>query len=57
MDADTLILAFEEEWLCPIQKAHIMDPVLTVDGHTYEKYAIQQWLKTSNKSPKTGLEL
>ena len=27
------------------------------DGHTYERSAIEQWLKTHNTSPTTGLEL
>ena len=28
-----------------------------VDGHTYERSAIEQWLETHNISPATGLEL
>ena len=28
-----------------------------MDGHTYERSAIEQWLETHNTSPKTGLEL
>ena len=28
-----------------------------VDGHTYERNAIEQWLKTHNTSPATGVEL
>ena len=33
----------------------IKDPVITEDGHTYEKIAIMEWLNHSNMSPKTGL--
>ena len=28
-----------------------------MDGFTYERSAIEQWLKTHNTSPATGLEL
>ena len=28
-----------------------------MDGHTYERSAIEQWLETHNTSPATGLEL
>jgi hypothetical protein len=28
--------------------------LLVVSGHTYERYAIARWLKTSDKSPLTG---
>ena len=33
------------------------DPVMTVDGHTYEREAIARWLRTRNTSPATGLPL
>ena len=29
-----------EEFICPIQRMTIQDPVLTDDGHTYEREAI-----------------
>ena len=28
-----------------------------IDGHIYERSAIEQWLETHNTSPATGLEL
>ena len=28
-----------------------------MDGHTYERSAIEQWLENHNTSPETGLEL
>ncbi len=52
-----ILEVLQEEWMCPINKTEINDPVLTVDGHTYEKEAIEHWLKSSKKSPKTGLDL
>ena len=33
------------------------DPVATVDGQTYERSAIEQWLGEHNTSPLTGLPL
>lgn len=33
------------------------DPVVTADGHAYERYAITQWLRTHETSPATGLPL
>lgn len=31
---------FQSEWTCPITQMPIKDPVITEDGHTYEKNAI-----------------
>lgn len=31
--------------LCPITKAPMQDPVLCLDGHSYERKAITKWLK------------
>jgi hypothetical protein len=33
------------------------DPVSTADGHTFERAAIERWLRTSQLSPLTGLGL
>lgn len=32
------------------------NPVVSSEGHSYEKWAIDKWLTTQNKSPITGLE-
>ena len=32
-------------------------PCLTVDGHTYERSAIEEWLADHDTSPMTGLTL
>ena len=39
---------------CPISYNLFIDPVICTDGHTYERYFIENWLNTSNKSPMTG---
>ncbi len=35
----------------------MINPVIAADGHTYEREAIEEWLKTHNTSPKTNLKL
>lgn len=39
---------------CPITNEIMRKPVVTSDGHSYEKSAIIRWLLTKNKSPMTG---
>ena len=40
--------------ICPITQEIIVDPVATVDGHVYERSAIEQWFRDHNTSPNTG---
>lgn len=44
-------------FLCPITQDVMTDPVMTADGHTYERDAIEHWLESHNTSPLTGLPL
>ena len=46
-----------EELLCPILQSLMTDPVITEDGFTYERSAIEHWLKDHDTSPKTGKKL
>jgi len=39
--------------LCPITRALFSDPVIASDGHTYERYAIQNWISQRKTSPIT----
>uniref|UniRef100_A0A6C0H4B2 U-box domain-containing protein n=1 Tax=viral metagenome TaxID=1070528 RepID=A0A6C0H4B2_9ZZZZ len=39
--------------ICPITQHVMKEPVIDHEGNTYEKSAILQWLKTSNRSPIT----
>ena len=34
-----------------------VDPVVTSDGHTYSRAAIERWLRTHDTSPATGARL
>ena len=40
--------------LCPITHEIMTDPVVTADGQSYERYAIEQWLRHSTLSPLTN---
>ena len=42
------------EYICTITTEIINDPVVDAVGSIYEKIAIEEWYKTSNKSPKTN---
>lgn len=42
---------------CPITHEIMREPVMMVDGYSYEKRAIQHWLTQSNRSPMTNLPL
>ena len=48
----------EDKYLCPITRQIMIEPVVDALGNTYDKEAIQAWLKTKkNTSPKTNQEL
>ena len=43
---------------CPITQARMSDPVVALDGHTYERRAIEQWFSQGRlTSPVTNLRL
>ena len=43
--------------ICPITAEIMTDPVSTMDGFTYERAAITEWLRTNDTSPFTGAKL
>lgn len=50
------------EFFCPISADIMTDPVIAADGFSYERKAIEKWIRENNKqghvnSPKTGLPL
>ncbi len=45
------------ELMCPITLCVMTDPVLAMDGHTYERAAIERWLRARRTSPRTGAPL
>ena len=46
-----------DDYICPITAEIMTDPVSTLDGFTYEREAITEWLRTKDTSPKTGATL
>jgi hypothetical protein len=45
------------DYLCPINMTPMKDPVICMDGHSYERKAIERWFRNNNKSPKTNQPL
>ena len=45
------------EYTCPVTAEIMTEPVSTLDGFTYERAAITEWLRTSDTSPPTGAKL
>ncbi|XP_054627853.1 WD repeat, SAM and U-box domain-containing protein 1 isoform X1 [Dunckerocampus dactyliophorus] len=47
-----------DEFLCPITRELMREPVLAADGYSYEREAITMWINTKNRSsPMTNLPL
>ncbi|XP_014783061.1 WD repeat, SAM and U-box domain-containing protein 1 [Octopus bimaculoides] len=47
-----------DEFLCPITREIMRDPVIASDGYTYERTAIESWIKSgSTRSPMTNIIL
>ena len=43
---------------CPVSMELMVDPVMVVTGHTYDRSCIQRWLESGNKTcPVTGIKL
>lgn len=40
--------------LCPIGQSLLKDPVVAIDGHTYERTNIETWFQIKPTSPMTG---
>ncbi|NXY87717.1 WSDU1 protein, partial [Alcedo cyanopectus] len=50
--------AAPDEFLCPITRELMKDPVIAADGYSYEKEAMENWLSTQRRSsPMTNLPL
>ena len=49
--------AVELELVCPITAEVFDDPVVAADGFTYERAAIERWLRQKQASPMTNLPL
>lgn len=55
---DDAPLSIEDELICPITLDRLVDPVMTLAGHTYERAAIEAWFAGGRTDdPSTGAEL
>ncbi len=50
-------ITIPSEFLCPINYDIMQEPVMTADGHSYERKAIELWLQNNNTSPITNERL
>ncbi|XP_029461416.1 WD repeat, SAM and U-box domain-containing protein 1 isoform X5 [Rhinatrema bivittatum] len=51
-------LSIPDEFLCPITRELMRDPVIASDGYSYERTAIENWISTKKRSsPMTNLPL
>ncbi len=46
-----------DDFICPITQEIMDDPVIAVDGHTYDRIAIEEWFTHKRVSPKTNSQL
>jgi hypothetical protein len=49
--------AIPPEFMCPITMEIMADPVVAADGFTYERSAIETWLRNHATSPKTNVQM
>ncbi|XP_005724210.1 WD repeat, SAM and U-box domain-containing protein 1-like isoform X2 [Pundamilia nyererei] len=58
LKSDSVCLGIPDEFLCPITRELMKEPVIAADGYSYEKEAIESWINTKNRSsPMTNLPL
>ncbi len=46
-----------DDFICPISREIMTDPVVAADGFTYDRASIKKWFKKSNISPMTNEEI
>lgn len=55
---DSACSGIPDEFLCPITRELMREPVTAADGYSYERQAIESWINTKNRSsPMTNLPL
>ncbi|KAK2853859.1 hypothetical protein Q5P01_006520 [Channa striata] len=58
LKSDSVCSDIPDEFLCPITREPMKDPVIAADGYSYERDAIESWIHTKNRSsPMTNLPL
>jgi hypothetical protein len=54
---EVLLLDVPPDYLCPISKQLMVQPVMVETGHTYEAAAIHKWLDANDVCPVSGRKL
>ncbi|XP_025893929.1 WD repeat, SAM and U-box domain-containing protein 1 [Nothoprocta perdicaria] len=58
MKMESAPVAIPDEFLCPITRELMKEPVIAADGYSYEKEALENWLSSKRRSsPMTNLPL
>ncbi|XP_029313781.1 WD repeat, SAM and U-box domain-containing protein 1 [Cottoperca gobio] len=58
LKSDSVCPGIPDEFLCPITRELMKEPVIAADGYSYEREAINSWINTKNRSsPMTNLPL
>ncbi|XP_010728257.3 WD repeat, SAM and U-box domain-containing protein 1 isoform X2 [Larimichthys crocea] len=58
LKSDSVCSGIPDEFLCPITRELMREPVIAADGYSYEREAIKSWINTKNRSsPMTNLPL
>ncbi|XP_049450672.1 WD repeat, SAM and U-box domain-containing protein 1 isoform X4 [Epinephelus fuscoguttatus] len=58
LKSDSVCIGIPDEFLCPITRELMREPVIAADGYSYEREAIESWINTKNRSsPMTNLPL
>ncbi|XP_008402654.1 WD repeat, SAM and U-box domain-containing protein 1 [Poecilia reticulata] len=58
LKSDSMSSGVPDEFLCPITRELMREPVIAADGYSYEREAIENWIHTKNRSsPMTNLPL
>ncbi|KAM9861311.1 WD repeat, SAM and U-box domain-containing protein 1 isoform 2-T3 [Aulostomus maculatus] len=58
LKSESLCSGIPDEFLCPITRELMREPVIAADGYSYEREAIESWIHTKNRSsPMTNLPL
>ncbi|NXG44649.1 WSDU1 protein, partial [Psilopogon haemacephalus] len=58
MDVRTASVPVPDEFLCPITRELMKDPVIAADGYSYEREAMENWITNKRRSsPMTNLPL
>ena len=55
--SDDFLERFKNLIICPISYSVMIDPVMTIDGQTYDREYIERWLSSNTTSPISGATL